>query len=583
MRPDGNSRALAPARAGARWLSRNRLALSLGALAAVPVILSTVREAGKVVPVGDRAMIALRAYDVLSAHPPLVGHYSSSSSLLAEDTYGLGPMLYWLLALPSHVGPLALTVTIGLVNIAAVMGIVALALRRGGPVFAVLVSAAVVVMCSSLFGSIYSDIWNPSAGLLPLTLLMFVTWSLAVGEYRLLPLAVLLASFVAQCHLAFVPPAVGLMAVGLVGLVLARRETSRRARPEGAEDRPGRAEEARSVRRWVIAACVVGLVCWSAPLVEQATHRPGNIVALARTAAAGEPTLGLNAGWNALVRTVGVPPWWMHVPHSATERFVDVSTPLGAARTASAVLILAALVMVTVLGVRRRRRDVAAAGVQGLVLCAAIAIVAGSTPTAGLLGLSIGYTLWWGSPAGMWVWLALAWSGAVLWSGAGRPLPARRPALVALAVLGTAAAVSFQVRAGAGENASSRTYEPMRTIAQRLDRAVPPSTKVLVESSHGGPTFDAEFDFEMGSAYALRRHGADVLSRDWKGIGASYELDGHTPDEIVRVSLDRAPVAEGGKVIAALPLEPIPGTRQVRDRFVTVTLLRPNGKPASSG
>src|SRR6476661_957560 len=59
MRLDGTSRALSPARAGTRWLSRNRLALALGALAALPVILSTVREAGVAVPVGDRALIAI--------------------------------------------------------------------------------------------------------------------------------------------------------------------------------------------------------------------------------------------------------------------------------------------------------------------------------------------------------------------------------------------------------------------------------------------------------------------------------------------------------------------------------------------
>jgi hypothetical protein len=576
MRLDGTSRALRPARAGTRWLSRNRLALSLGALAALPVILSTVREAGVMVPVGDRAMIALRAYDVLSAHPPLLGHYSAASQVLAEDSYGLGPMLYWMLALPSRLADPLLPLTVGLVNTAAVMGSVALALRRGGAAFAVLVSAALVVMCSSLVGSIFSDIWNPSAGLLPLTLLMFVTWSLACGEYRLLPLAVLLASFVSQCHLAFVPPAVGLMAVGLVGLVAAWRESSRSERPE-------RAPESRSPRRWVLAAAAVAVVCWSAPLVEQATHRPGNLVALAKTAASGEPTLGLSVGWNALVRTVGVPPWWTKVPHSASERLVDVGTPLGALRTASAVLVIGALLWVTLVGVRRGRRDVAAAGAQGLVLCAALAFVAASTPTSGLLGLSIGYTLWWGSPGGMWVWLALAWSAAVLWSGAGRRLPARRPALAALAVLGSAAAVSSLVRAGAGENLLSRTYEPMRTIAQRLDGAVPRGRTVLVESAHRGSTFNSEFDFEMGSAYALRRDGAHVLSRGWKGIGASYDPDGHRPEEIVRVSLGRAPAPAGGRLIARLPLDPVPGTQPPGDQVVTVTLLPTDGEPASGG
>jgi hypothetical protein len=525
--------------AAVRWLGRNRVALALGLVAALPVIVSVVREVGDFVPVGDRAMIALRAYDVLSAHPPLVGHYSAASQVLAEESYGLGPMLYALLAVPSRLGSSALMLlTVGLVNVASVMGSVALALRRGGVLFGALVSFAFVVMLSSLAAPIYSDIWNPSAGLLPLTLLMFLAWSLACGEYRLLPLAVLAASFVMQCHLAFVPPAVGSMAVGLAGLWFARPRTG--------------------LRRWVVAACVVGVVCWAAPVVEQITERPGNFVALARTAAAGEPTLGLEIGWKALVRTVGVPPWWTLVPDSASERLSDLAQPAGVVRSLTAALVLAALVAVIVLGRRRGRRDVVAAGALGLVLCLAIGFVAASTPSSGLLGLSIGYTLWWGSPGGIFVWLVLAWSAAVLW-----PRRLGRPLLAGAAALAVAVAVVWMVRAGAGENLQRPTYSPMRTIVSRLEAAVPPGTSVLVESTHRTSNFNTEFDFEMGSAYVLRRHGADVLSRNWKGIGSSYDLDGHRPDQVLRVSVDPGPVARPGRLIARLP---------VGSQFVTVTL-----------
>ena len=526
--------------AAVRWLGRNRVALALGLVAALPVILSVLREMGDFVPVGDRATIALRSYDVLSSHPPLLGQYSAASQVLAEQSYSLGPLLYWLLALPSRVSdPAAFVFTMGLVNVAAVMGSVALALRRGGVVFAALVSFAFVVMLSSLPAPIYSDIWNPSAGHLPLTLLIFLTWSLACGEYRLLPLAVLVASFVMQCHLAFVPPALGLMGVGLVGVWRARS-------PVG-------------LRRWVVAACVVGVVCWSAPVVEQIAHRPGNVVALARTAGAGVPTLGVDIGWRALAWTVGVPPWWTQVPDSASERLSDLAKPAGLVRSVSAALVLAALVAVVVLGRRRGRRDVVAAGALGLVLCLAIAFVASSTPAPGLLGLSIGYTLWWGSPSGMFVWLVLAWSAGMLW-----PRRVPRPALAGAAALAVSVAAVWLVRAGAGENLQQPTYEPMRTIAGRLERAVPPHTSVLVESTHREANFNAEFDFETGSAYVLRRNGVDVLSRRGKAFGSSYDLDGHRPDATLRVSVDPAPVTRPGRLISRLP---------VGDQFVTVTLL----------
>jgi hypothetical protein len=58
----------------------------------------------------------------------------------------------------------------------------------------------------------------------------------------------------------------------------------------------------------------------------------------------------------------------------------------------------------------------------------------------------------------------------------------------------------------------------VRMIASRLSQAVPRGTSVLVESTHRTSNFNTEFDFEIGSAYVLRRHGVDVLSRNWKGI-----------------------------------------------------------------
>ena len=61
-------------------------------------------------------------------------------------------------------------------------------------------------MLASLPAETYTDIWNSSAPLMPLLLLVFLAWSIACGEYRLLPLAVLVASFTSQSHLTFVAP-----------------------------------------------------------------------------------------------------------------------------------------------------------------------------------------------------------------------------------------------------------------------------------------------------------------------------------------------------------------------------------------
>ena len=62
-------------------------------------------------------------------------------------------------------------------------------------------------MLASLPAAAYSDVWNPSVPLLSLLLLIFLAWSLGCGEHRLLPVTVLVASFVAATHLSYLPPA----------------------------------------------------------------------------------------------------------------------------------------------------------------------------------------------------------------------------------------------------------------------------------------------------------------------------------------------------------------------------------------
>jgi hypothetical protein len=76
--------------------------LFVGASVAIPVVVATTHavDAGWI-PTSDDAIVAVRAFDVFSAYPPLVGQYTQSSPLIGEVTYGLGPLLSWLLAVPT--------------------------------------------------------------------------------------------------------------------------------------------------------------------------------------------------------------------------------------------------------------------------------------------------------------------------------------------------------------------------------------------------------------------------------------------------------------------------------------------------
>ena len=229
----------------------------------MPVIVATVKAVRDGwVPTADQAIIATRSYDVFTSHTPLVGQYSYAGHVTGQLTHSLGPMLYWLLAIPAHFGSAAsITETMAAVNVLSIVGVVALARRRGGVVLMFAAAIAVALMCQSLAGELLHDIWNPDAGLFPFTLLIFLCWSLACGEHRLLPLTVLVASFVLQCQLAFVPPVLGLLAVGLIGLGVSRRSSAARRRADGGLERRG-------ALPWALAALAVMAVCWTPPVID---------------------------------------------------------------------------------------------------------------------------------------------------------------------------------------------------------------------------------------------------------------------------------------------------------------------------
>ena len=290
-------------------------------------------------------------------------------------------------------------------------------------------ATAIALMSHSLGTEALHGIWNPAAGLFALMLLSFSCWSVACGERWLLPLAVLVASFVIQCHLAYVAPALGLLAVGLIGLLM-----SRVRRDGDAAARKGHGEQRRRVL-WLpaLVGLLVALICWSAPLVDEVTHSPGNLSVIASAAGARGTTEGARVGWRVLVRAVGVAPRWLRAPEREVydssgrqvgfvsggdygdTRLNDVFTAPSALASISALLVLCALAVMTLAAIHARRGDLVAGGVIGALLCGSLAGLASATPVRAVD--SLGYTLWWGSLVGMWVWLLLPWSGAVLVHG----------------------------------------------------------------------------------------------------------------------------------------------------------------------
>lgn len=536
------------------------LTLAIGLCASLPVIAAAVRALHEGwQPVADRGIIATRAFDVFSSHTPLVGQYSFASTITGKLTYSLGPMLYWLLAPAAHVGaPESFVLTMAVVNVGSILGAVALARRRGGLWLMLAAAVGIALMCRSLAANNFYDIWNPSAGLFPLLLLVFVCWSLACGEYRLLPLAVLVASFCAQCEDSFVPASVGLMAVGLGGFALSQVQLRRRRAP-GAR---------RRAWRWMLAALAIFAICWTPPLIDQVAHG-GNLGLVVQAATEGKPTLGPTVGLRAVIRTIGVTPWWLTRPSDPFVRKLDVRHSAGTLADVSTALILGWLLLAIALAIRRRRLDVVAGSATALILCAAVWSIANATPTTHLLSATLGYTLWSATTVGMFAWLIALWS-AVLLSGAGtllaragsslgrrarwRPGTARAAGsgLAALASLAALVALALAALAGAVAAAAGTPdehafeFSALKTINSRLG-AVPRGHTVYLDARLDGLITPLRPEI----TYDLRRRGVRALgSGAYLRTGHWYELSEHPYDYVVWVyDYGHLPV-KGARVIA---------------------------------
>ncbi|MGD0452271.1 MAG: hypothetical protein ABSB69_01615 [Solirubrobacteraceae bacterium] len=519
--------------------------VSAGLAAAIPVINSTIKavHAGWV-PAGDDGIIATRGWDVLTSHTPLIGQYSEAGLVIhGQVMHSPGPMLYWLIALPARFGSVtSIAVTMGILDTLAIVGCVALARRRGGLILMFATAAAIALMCQSLPTEAMHDIWNPAAGLFGFLLLIFLGWSLACGEHRLLPITAFVASFVTQTHLMYAAPAAVLLAVGFGGLLLGSLER-RRVRPagSGSQSPSPSPSPSRRIWPWALAALVVAGACWTEPAIDQIENSPGNLSMIVRTAEHRGPTLGATVGWHAVVRSIGVRPWWLYVPASEWERKADVRATPSSRALDSTIALLAALALAGLIGAVRRRWDLAAAALIGLGLCAAIGVEAASNPSTQLLAETLGYTMWWGSELGLWVWLMLAWALWLGLVGLSRPplralrrrirsdrraLPARaRPAaavLASLASLGAVAAVGSAVAATAKPDSHVYEYRPIRAVAAGIERLIEPRRSIEYRL---GPLDVGTQPMEPAIRFLLVRHGDRVLANgSFPRLGSYYEL-----------------------------------------------------------
>jgi hypothetical protein len=354
--------------------------LVLAAGVSLPIVLAAVRGVRRgYLPIGDNALIEMRARDVLTAHHPWLGTWSSASISSGIDVNHPGPLIFDVLALPVRLlgaGP-GIALGVAALQVAVVLAIGWCAHRIGGPATAAAVLAVTAVLVWSIGSELLYDPWQPNLLMLPFLLLLVLVWGVVSGRHLMLPWAVLVASFCVQTHLSYVFLAPAVLALGAV-LVALRRD-----------------------HRPLLLGAVVGVLAWSQPIFEQ-LFGPGrgNLSRLAASGGGGEGTrTGLSLGIRLVSAVVALPPWftragvmdtipvtqWSEGPDGAT---LDVPGLAGLAVATLGLVVFVGLVALVAVHARRRGDTVVNAAVVVFGTALGVALVTVVITPIDVLGLS---------------------------------------------------------------------------------------------------------------------------------------------------------------------------------------------------
>ena len=440
--------------------------------------------AGGYQPIGDNALIELRARDVFTSDHPLLGTWSSASISAGIDVNHPGPLIFDLVAVPLRLfgGAAGIALAVAGLHIAIVWTVGWVTHRAGGATAAIASMTITAGIVWTLGSELLYDPWQPNVLVLPFWLLVCTVWAIVSGEVGLFPLACGVGSFAMQTHLGY---------IFIVPLLLAFAAVMAwRASPS-----------IDLLKRPAVLSVGVVLLLWAQPLWEQ-FFGPGR-GNLGRVVTAGggggddfEPVESTRTGVVLGVRILGsvlaLPPWWGRpgyddsIPGSTqtvTPTGLDIDAP-GLRTFVPSFLGLVAMAALLAVGWYVARRAGARHVVAGYRTLAAALVVAVATVVVtpiDILGLSPHKVRW------LWVIGAFATLMLVMALLAALDGVARRRAL---AGFGVVAAVALVASVPTHANRSGPvyfevTYDSIDDLRSQLD--------AYLDDNETGPVlFDAE-------------------------------------------------------------------------------------------
>jgi hypothetical protein len=433
-------------------------------------------------------MIDLRVRDVWSADIPLVGPFSR---------YGWnhpGPLLFWLLAIPSGVfGQPAWATLVGgaVLQGIAIVWLALLAWRRGGLPMVSVALVGVTLVYVSTDSRTMLEPWNPNIAMPFFVLFVFQSWLLATGDAGVLPGAALVGTFLVQTHIGYAPLVATSAFTVLVFALLDRRA---RKTDSGWS----------SWRRPVLISVAIVSVLWLPVVIEQISSSYGNLSRIADyfTGGNADPVVGFTGGLRLMASEFRVPPPWL----GGSE---DSNVFTGAASESSPLLLLIPILLLG-LGLYLARGR-AATPARRFVLLAGALLVTGIVTLSRVTGIPYHYLFQWRSAVAVAIVLTVGWAIT----------RAARVSRWRYAPLSGAVAAFVVVALGSGGLAGSivnhpadvSEFEPAtKKIARELERhRVPPGGVIL--------------RLDTASLIALQRGVFDELDRSGMSVFVDESLD----------------------------------------------------------
>lgn len=392
------------------WLRR-----SIRLLVVVPIIVAAARAvATGWFPVGDSALLAIRAYDVGTPNHPLLGSWTSASLTIGTDVNNPGPLyadllapFMWTLGRWFGIGT-AVAVGVAAVNTGFVLATAWVGSKLGGWRVERWVLLMLAALTWSMGSELLIDIWQPHALLVPFACLLVLTVGLLDARWTMLPGWLAVASLIVQTHIGYVY----VLAVLGVTVVL-----------HGAASLRSTGTPIVELVRHRVTGWSAGVVtvAWVQPVIEQIFGQGrGNLSRLATNAGGGDVTIGAGTAVKLVARVVALPPWWTRFGFEDSVTSTPLTDtpdgpslmvpglPSGPLALVSVVVVIGGLAWLTLV-LRRRGSSLVAAATMVSCIGVVAAVVTLTIQTVSVVGLGSHHVRW------LWV-LSLFVQVSVAWA-----------------------------------------------------------------------------------------------------------------------------------------------------------------------